>query len=32
LLDWIRRGKFQESDNLLFWHTGGQLALFFAPT
>jgi 1-aminocyclopropane-1-carboxylate deaminase/D-cysteine desulfhydrase-like pyridoxal-dependent ACC family enzyme len=31
LLDWIRRGKFQESDNLLFWHTGGQLALFFTP-
>lgn len=31
LLDWIRRGKFRESDNVLFWHTGGQLALLFTP-
>ncbi len=31
LLDWIRRGKFRATDNVLFWHTGGQLALFFTP-
>lgn len=31
LLDWIRRGKFREDENILFWHTGGQLSLFYAP-
>ncbi len=31
LLDWIRQGRFQADDNVLFWHTGGQLALFYAP-
>jgi len=30
LLDWIRQGRFSESDTALFWHTGGQLALFYA--
>ena len=30
LLDWIRQGKFSADDNVLFWHTGGQLALFYA--
>ena len=31
LLDWIRQGKLTAQDNVLFWHTGGQLALFYAP-
>jgi len=31
LLDWIRQGNFDENDNVMFWHTGGQLALFYAP-
>jgi D-cysteine desulfhydrase family pyridoxal phosphate-dependent enzyme len=31
LIDWIRRGKLSEDDNVLFWHTGGQLALFYVP-
>ena len=31
LLDWIRAGKLTETDTVLFWHTGGQLALFYAP-
>lgn len=30
LLDWIRQDKFSADDNVLFWHTGGQLALFYA--
>ncbi|MDQ3011530.1 MAG: D-cysteine desulfhydrase family protein [Acidobacteriota bacterium] len=30
LIDWIKQGKFDENDNVLFWHTGGQLALFYA--
>lgn len=30
LIDWVRQGKFSEQDNVLFWHTGGQLALFYA--
>jgi L-cysteate sulfo-lyase len=28
MIDWIRQGKFTERDTLLFWHTGGQPALF----
>jgi L-cysteate sulfo-lyase len=28
LLDWIRTGRFKPEENILFWHTGGQLALF----
>jgi L-cysteate sulfo-lyase len=31
MIDWIRQGKLNESDNVLFWHTGGQLALFYVP-
>ncbi|MFN7948799.1 MAG: D-cysteine desulfhydrase family protein [Blastocatellia bacterium] len=31
LLDWIRTGKLTEDDTVLFWHTGGQLAHFYAP-
>ena len=28
LIAWNRDGRFQEQDKVLFWHTGGQLALF----
>jgi L-cysteate sulfo-lyase len=31
MIDWIGQGKLNESDNVLFWHTGGQLALFYVP-
>jgi D-cysteine desulfhydrase len=31
LIDWIRTGRLSENDNVLFWHTGGQLALFYTP-
>lgn len=31
LIDWVRAGKFGKDDTLLFWHTGGQLALFYSP-
>ena len=31
LIDWITKGKLKETDNVLFWHTGGQLALFYSP-
>ncbi|MBI1765670.1 MAG: D-cysteine desulfhydrase family protein [Acidobacteria bacterium] len=31
LLDWIRQGKLTADDTVLFWHTGGQLALFYRP-
>ncbi|HEY8460320.1 MAG TPA: D-cysteine desulfhydrase family protein [Blastocatellia bacterium] len=31
LIDWVRKGRLTENDNVLFWHTGGQLALFYAP-
>jgi L-cysteate sulfo-lyase len=31
MIDWIRQGKLSKSDNVLFWHTGGQLALFYVP-
>jgi L-cysteate sulfo-lyase len=31
LLDWIRQGKLTKDQNVLFWHTGGQLALFYVP-
>lgn len=30
LLDWIKDGKLTERDTVLFWHTGGQLAYFYA--
>jgi D-cysteine desulfhydrase family pyridoxal phosphate-dependent enzyme len=29
LLDWIRQGTLTANDTVLFWHTGGQLALFY---
>jgi 1-aminocyclopropane-1-carboxylate deaminase/D-cysteine desulfhydrase-like pyridoxal-dependent ACC family enzyme len=28
LIDLIRRGEFGRSETVLFWHTGGQPALF----
>lgn len=31
LLDRIRRGLITPEQTVLFWHTGGQLALFYAP-
>jgi L-cysteate sulfo-lyase len=31
LIDWVRKDRLTENDNVLFWHTGGQLALFYAP-
>ncbi|MGH9837967.1 MAG: 1-aminocyclopropane-1-carboxylate deaminase/D-cysteine desulfhydrase [Blastocatellia bacterium] len=31
LLDWIRQGRLTENDNVLFWHTGGQVTLFYTP-
>ena len=31
LIDWVRQGKLGRDDNVLFWHTGGQLALFYLP-
>jgi D-cysteine desulfhydrase family pyridoxal phosphate-dependent enzyme len=30
LIDWIRQGKLNQDANVLFWHTGGQMALFHA--
>ncbi|MFN7936827.1 MAG: D-cysteine desulfhydrase family protein [Bryobacteraceae bacterium] len=30
LIHWIRQGKLGKDDNVLFWHTGGQMALFHA--
>jgi D-cysteine desulfhydrase len=32
LIDLVRKGELNENDNVMFWHTGGQLALFYAPT
>lgn len=31
MLDWIRQGRLSEDETILFWHTGGQLALFYVP-
>lgn len=31
LIDWIRKGRLSENENVLFWHTGGQLAIFYTP-
>lgn len=31
LLDWVEKGLLNESDTVLFWHTGGQLAWFYTP-
>ena len=32
LIEWIRIEKLTEKDTVLFWHTGGQLALFYRLT
>lgn len=29
LIDWIKRGDLSEKNNVLFWHTGGQLTQFY---
>jgi D-cysteine desulfhydrase family pyridoxal phosphate-dependent enzyme len=31
LIDRVRKGELTENDNVMFWHTGGQLALFYTP-
>jgi D-cysteine desulfhydrase family pyridoxal phosphate-dependent enzyme len=31
LIDWIKSDRLTKDDTILFWHTGGQLALFYAP-
>lgn len=31
LFDWIKKGKLTSKDTVLFWHTGGQLAMFYVP-
>ncbi len=31
LIDWVRRGKLTGKEIVLFWHTGGQAAIFYAP-
>ncbi len=31
LIDWVRRGKLTERETVLFWHTGGQVAMFYTP-
>lgn len=31
LIDSVRKGRFGRDDTVLFWHTGGQLAMFTAP-
>lgn len=31
LIDWIKSGRLTKDDTILFWHTGGQLALFYTP-
>jgi len=31
LIDWIEKGRLTERDTALFWHTGGQMAMFFTP-
>lgn len=32
MIDWIRVGRFDRDQTVLFWHTGGQLAHFYART
>lgn len=31
LIAWIRACKFAKDNTVLFWHTGGQMALFYSP-
>lgn len=28
MIGWVREGRLRESDTVLFWHTGGQVAVF----
>lgn len=28
VIDWVKKGKFKSNENILFWHTGGTVALF----
>jgi D-cysteine desulfhydrase len=30
LLAWVRQGRLTEKDTALFWHTGGQMAMFYS--
>lgn len=30
LIDWIKNGRLTAKNNVLFWHTGGQLTMFYA--
>jgi 1-aminocyclopropane-1-carboxylate deaminase/D-cysteine desulfhydrase-like pyridoxal-dependent ACC family enzyme len=29
LISWIQKNRFKEDETVLFWHTGGQLAMFY---
>jgi D-cysteine desulfhydrase len=31
LIDWVKRGRISQKETALFWHTGGQLAMFYSP-
>ncbi len=31
MIDWIHKGRLTQKETVLFWHTGGQLALFYTP-
>jgi D-cysteine desulfhydrase len=31
IIDWIKSRRLSRSDNVLFWHTGGQLSELYAP-
>ncbi len=30
LISWIEHDRFKANDTVLFWHTGGQMAMFYA--
>lgn len=32
LIDWIERGKLNANQNVLFWHTGGQITQFYVSS
>lgn len=31
MIDWIKRGRISPKETAIFWHTGGQLAMFYWP-
>jgi 1-aminocyclopropane-1-carboxylate deaminase/D-cysteine desulfhydrase-like pyridoxal-dependent ACC family enzyme len=31
MIGWIREGRFRSDETILFWHTGGQVAVFAEP-